>query len=200
VVDEVHSGEVNGSAEGSEPAFAIVSAGLLAIGALALLSRPAGDKPATRRRSFGLLAILAGVAVYLLRPKPAVAEPAAWAPFEEPLVAAVPEVELSVPEEPEPEPEELLPAAQVEETADEEPNGWHVIAEAREQARARVEANRFVLVQSDESEQTEAVQDSEEAAHIEVARREPVEGVVDRVGLYSARPDNALEPAEAEGF
>lgn len=204
MVEELHSRGFDEPAEGHDPAatFAIVSAGLLVLGGLAL---------ARRRRGFGLLAIVVSVAVYLLRPKPAVAERAAWAPFEEPLRAASPEPELSIPEDPEPEPEELLPAARGGGVADDEPNGWHVIAEAREEARTRVESSRpFVLIQSDESEQTDDVADEDGAVHAdvvqaEVEQREPVEGVVNRVELYSRRPDSEpepvalLEPLEADG-
>jgi hypothetical protein len=198
-VDELSSRGFDESADGRDPGvpFAIVSAGLLALGGLALLSR--SERPAARRRSFGLLAILASVALYLLRPKPEAVEPATWVPFEEPLRAAPPEPELSVPEEPEPEPEELLPAAEVEEATDDEPSGWQVIAEAREQGRARVDSSRpFVLIQSDENDETEDVAEGDEAVHADVVQavvepREPVEGIVNRVGLYSGRTDDALE-------
>jgi hypothetical protein len=135
-------------------------------------------------------------------------------PVEEPAVAPAPEPELSIPEEPEPEPDELLPAAeaeepQAEEAGEPESNGWNVIAEAREQSKARVESGRpFVLVQSDDDEPSaEAAEHDEvvqaEAEPSEVERREPVEGVVNRVELYSRRPDpdtaQLLEPLEADG-
>jgi hypothetical protein len=199
VVDEGYSRGFAESAEGRDPGapFAIVSAGLLALGGLALLSR--SENPARRRRSFGLLAILASVALYLLRPKPTVVEPAAWVPFEEPASAAAPEPELSIPQEPDPEPEELLPAAEAEEATDDDSSGWQVIAEAREQGRARVDSSRpFVLIQSDESDESEDSAEPDEAVHVEVVQaeaepREPVEGIVNRVGLYSGRTDDALE-------
>jgi hypothetical protein len=198
-VDELFSRGFDESVDGRDPGapFKIVSACLLALGGLALLS--GSERPARRRRSFGLLAILASVTVYLLRPKPEVVEPAAWVPFEEPLRAAPPEPESSVPEEPEPEPEELLPAAEVEEAADDQLSGWQVIAEAREQGRARVDSSRpFVLVQSDENEEPEDLAEPDEVVHVDVVQaevetREPVEGVVNRVGLYSGHTDDALE-------
>ena len=208
MVDELHSRGLAESAEGRDPAaaFAVVSAGLLVLGGLALLARSDGERPARRRRRFGLLAILASVAVYLLRPKPAVAEAVTWVPVEEPVSTPAPEAELPIPEDPEPEPEELLPAARSEDVAEDEPSGWHVIAEAREQGRARVDSTRpFVLIQSDEDEPAGLSDDEDELAHPDVVhaeaeQREPVEGIVNRVGLYSRRPEDSLEPAEAEGF
>ena len=218
MVDEFRSGEFYESAERYDAAapFTVLSAGLLVLGGLALLAPARAEKPARRRRAFGLVAILASVAVYLLRPQPAAVEPAKWVSAEQPVVPAeesepapAAEVVAETQEpEPEPKPDELLPAAEAEEEEPVADSGWHVIAEARQQSRARVDSSRpFVLLQSDEPEVAAEFAEEDEVAPLAVQPSEPVKGVVNRVELYSRRPDSEaddavdmFEPLEADGL
>ena len=79
-----------------------------------------------------------------------------------------------------------------------------MIAEAREQGRARVDSSRpFVLIQSDESEQTEELLTTRTARPTCTQRSSsasPSRASSIGSGCTRAARDDALEPAEAEGF